>query len=101
MPNPRRYAPPTWPASRGTGGRFAAEQVAGFRWNRWPESAEYALEDVNVFTWPGYDLRPVPDMAGRYGYGFLPPRFFQSIIERFKELRKKRQVAVTSRDDKD
>ena len=44
MPNPRRYAPPTWPASRGTGGRFAAEQVAGFGWNRWPESAEYADE---------------------------------------------------------
>jgi len=42
VPDPRRYAPATWPASRGTGGRIAAEQVAGFDWNSRPESAEYA-----------------------------------------------------------
>ena len=58
MPNPRRYAPPTWPVSRGTGGRFAAEQVAGFGWNRWPESVEYAhsFDPINrnpgILFWP-------------------------------------------------
>ena len=42
MSDPRRYAPVRWPASRGTNGRFAMEQMAAFAWNRWPESVEYA-----------------------------------------------------------
>jgi len=57
------------------------------------------LEDVNVFTWPGYDLRQIPGQAGRYDYGLLPPRFFESIIKRFVELRKGGQIVETSRDD--
>ena len=57
------------------------------------------LEDVNVFTWPGYDLRQISGQAGRYDYGLLPPRFFESIIKRFVELRKGGQIAETSRDD--
>jgi len=56
------------------------------------------LEDVNVFTWPGYDLRQIPGQAGRYNYGLLPPRFFESIVKRFAELRKGGQIAETSRD---
>jgi len=32
-----------WQISRGTGGNFAAVWVAGFTWNRWQVSVEYAL----------------------------------------------------------
>ena len=59
------------------------------------------LDDVNVFGWPGYDLRQVPGHAGRYDYGLLPPKFFEKIVQRFSELRQDEKVASTSRDDDD
>jgi hypothetical protein len=65
----------------------------------WSDASWVVLEDVNVFTWPGYDLRQIPGQAGRYDYGLLPPRFFESIIKRFVELRKGGQIVETSRDD--
>ena len=34
----RRFPFLKWPDSRGTGGRFAVEQVASLPWNRWPIS---------------------------------------------------------------
>jgi hypothetical protein len=36
------------------------------------------LDDFNVFTWPGYDLRPIPGKKDRYHYGFLPPTLFKA-----------------------
>jgi hypothetical protein len=57
------------------------------------------LDDFNVFTWPGYDLRPVPAQKDRYHYGLLPPKLFESIIRKFSELRHQGQAARTSRDD--
>jgi len=59
------------------------------------------LEDVNVFTWPGYDLRQIQGQSGRYDYGFLPPRFFETLVKRFAELREAGRIAATSRDDED
>ncbi|HKW55699.1 MAG TPA: growth inhibitor PemK [Stellaceae bacterium] len=39
--------------------------------------------DLNVFLWPGVDLRPVPNApAGTFDYGFLPPRLFGQIRQR-------------------
>jgi L-asparaginase len=57
------------------------------------------VDDFNVFTWPGYDLRPVPGQKDRYHYGLLPPRLFVDIIRRFSELRRQGGGARTSRDD--
>lgn len=57
------------------------------------------LDDFNVFTWPGYDLRPVPGQQDRYHYGLLPPRLFEDIVRKFSELRRQGQTARTSRDD--
>ena len=57
------------------------------------------LDDFNVFTWPGFDLRPVPGQKDRHHYGFLPPNLFKSIIAKFSELRRQGHVAPTSRDD--
>jgi hypothetical protein len=57
------------------------------------------LDELNVFRWPGHDLRPIPDKGGRYDYGLLSPKFFESIVKKFSELRKERELAHTSRDD--
>jgi uncharacterized protein YifN (PemK superfamily) len=37
------------------------------------------LDEVNQFTWPGYDLRPIPGSKTHYDFGFLPPRLFEKI----------------------
>ena len=56
------------------------------------------LEEVNVFTWPGFDLRPVRKGETRIDYGMLPPKFFEQLIAKFTELHSQGQVAGTSRD---
>jgi hypothetical protein len=44
------------------------------------------LEELNRFTWPGFDLRPIPGRAGEVAYGMLPQGLFaalrQSILAR-------------------
>lgn len=57
------------------------------------------LDELNVFTWPGYDLRPLKDRDGRIDYGFLPPKLFASLIEKFTELDRAAKVDRTSRDE--
>ncbi|PWR21851.1 growth inhibitor PemK [Zavarzinia compransoris] len=50
------------------------------------------LDDLNVFTWPGYDLRPVPGRPGSCVYGLLPAGFMrglqQAFVARFRYLRR-------------
>lgn len=55
------------------------------------------LTEVNEFEWPGYDLRQVPGRPGQFAYGFLPPRLFRDVTERFRALGKTRRVAVVER----
>jgi hypothetical protein len=43
------------------------------------ERSWVVLDDFNEFTWPGFDLCPVPGMPGRYDYGLLPPALFARI----------------------
>ena len=57
------------------------------------------LDDVNVFIWPGYDLRPIKSRGGRIDYGFLPPRLFDQLIEKFKALASQGKIDHTSRDE--
>ena len=40
------------------------------------------VAEGNEFLWPGYDLRKIPN-ADRYDYGFLPPRFFNQVLQAF------------------
>lgn len=51
--------------------------------------------DLNVFEWPGPDLRPArPD--GNFAYGFLPFGLTEKLIEAVKaEVRKGREALVT------
>ena len=54
------------------------------------------VDDLNVFQWPGFDLRPIPGSRDRYEYGFVPPRFFELIKARLIERR--RELSQTRRD---
>jgi hypothetical protein len=63
------------------------------------ERSWVVLNEFNVFTWPGYDLRPIRGKEGRVDYGFLPPRFFDQLIARIQELEKEGDVARTPRDE--
>ena len=40
------------------------------------------VAEGNEFVWPGYDLRKLPH-SDRYDYGFLPPSFFNRVLEAF------------------
>jgi hypothetical protein len=57
------------------------------------------LDEVNLFTWPGYDLRPIRRSSSHVEYGLLPPKFFDRLIAKFSELRAQGKLAVASRDD--
>jgi hypothetical protein len=37
------------------------------------------LDELNRFTWPGYDLRPIPGTKGDYAYGMLPKPIFEAL----------------------
>jgi hypothetical protein len=51
------------------------------------------MDEINDFLWPGYDLRPVPgSRPTRVEYGVLPPRFFNTVRERFLALAEQRRV---------
>jgi hypothetical protein len=56
------------------------------------------LDELNEFTWPGFDLRPVPGKSSRYDYGFLPPALFARIIDRILELRRTGRAVSSPRD---
>ncbi len=43
------------------------------------------VAEGNAFLWPGYDLRKVP-YRDRYDFGFLPPSFFNQILNAFLTL---------------
>jgi hypothetical protein len=55
------------------------------------------LDEFNVFVWPGFDLRPIKGQVGRVDYGLLPPRFFDRLITRIRELDQEGCIARTSR----
>ena len=54
------------------------------------------VSEGDQFVWPGYDLRKARRGDG-YDYGFLPPRFFQSVITAFRAWHKTHKVTLTSR----
>ena len=56
------------------------------------------LDEVNQFSWPGYDLRPVPGSKDRFAYGFIPPKLYDTVIGRILELAAARRVTEVPRD---
>ena len=63
------------------------------------ERSWIVVDEFNVFAWPGFDLRPIKGRGGRVDYGFLPPKFFASVIDRIERLEEDGTVEQTSRDD--
>jgi hypothetical protein len=61
-----------------------------------PQRSWVVVTEGNKFVWPGFDLRKVPGTE-RFDYGFLPPRFFSSVLEGFTAWRKKRKGLLTDR----
>ena len=55
------------------------------------------LDEVNEFTWPGFDIRPVPG-SDRFYYGFIPPRLYDIVIAQLLELAATHRVTEISRD---
>jgi len=55
------------------------------------------VAEGNEFVWPGYDLRKLPH-SDRYDYGFLPPRFFNRVLEAFVDRYRSSRRRVTPRE---
>lgn len=56
-----------------------------------------ALDELNVFVWPGFDLRQIRGQPARYAYGFLPPRFLDRVRDRLRERRLRGQIRAIGR----
>lgn len=44
------------------------------------------LDEVNEFIWPGFDLRPIPGLRDTFAFGFLPPRLFDSLMAKLRDV---------------
>lgn len=55
------------------------------------------LEELNRFTWPGYDLRPIP-ASGDYAYGMLPQPLFEALRKGILDRQAAKALRVQGRD---
>ena len=55
------------------------------------------VAEGNEFLWPGYDLRRRPH-SDRYDYGFLPPRFFNQVLDAFVACHRAGKARLASRE---
>jgi hypothetical protein len=55
------------------------------------------VAEGNEFVWPGYDLRRVRG-GDRFDYGFLPPRYFEKILDAFVTCHQAGNVHTAFRD---
>jgi hypothetical protein len=55
--------------------------------------------DLNRFSWPGVDLRPVAPGSDRYAYGLLPANLYRQLRERILAVARSGAVAITPRTD--
>jgi hypothetical protein len=56
------------------------------------------LDEINEFAWPGFDLRPVPRSRDNFAYGFLPPRLFEQLETKLRDVWREGQGKTTPRD---
>lgn len=60
------------------------------------EKSWIILDELNEFTWPGYDLKMVSE--SKFIYGFLPPKLFDITRTSILDLIIKRRAIKTTRD---
>lgn len=62
------------------------------------ERSWVVVTEANVFEWPGPDLRFVPEQGPESAaYGFLPPRLFRVIRDRFLTVHRARKASLILR----
>jgi hypothetical protein len=61
------------------------------------ERSWIVVAEGNEFDWPGYDLRKI-GRDDRYDYGFLPPRFFDRVLDAFMNWHRAKRTKLTSRE---
>lgn len=58
------------------------------------------VSEANVFTWPGPDLGLVPGKrTASPAYGFLPPKLFRVVRDRFIERARRRRAGLVRRSE--
>ena len=62
-----------------------------------PEPSWVCLDELNVFSWPGYDLRSIPG-TNRIDYGPLPQPLFEQIRHGVLALNRARRIKQVDRD---
>jgi hypothetical protein len=55
------------------------------------------VSEYNVDEWPNGGLAPVPGRPGEFSYGFIPPRLFAQVKEKFLELSEQRRSSGVRR----
>ena len=71
---------------------FATKQRLGLD----DERSFIVTTEVNVFTWPGYDIRPLK--GGRIAYGALPESITRKVIDAILARSRTRSLRQTGRD---
>jgi hypothetical protein len=56
------------------------------------------LDELNRFSWPGYDLRPIPGKIVQYDYGMLPRPLFERLKQGILERRRAKRGRTLDRD---
>jgi hypothetical protein len=62
-----------------------------------PEPSWVCLDELNVFSWPGFDLRVIPG-TGRIDHGALPQPLFERIRDGVVALHRARKLRQSIRD---
>ncbi len=63
------------------------------------EASWIVLTEVNIFTWPGPDLRPAArNEPAKMAFGYLPARFTQKIIDQLRTNHKRGAKTVKRTD---
>lgn len=55
------------------------------------------VSEYNVDEWPNGGLAPLPGRPGVFSYGFIPPRLFAQVKEKFLELSEQRRSSGVRR----
>jgi len=56
------------------------------------------FEELNRFSWPGFDIRPIPGPAGEWHYGMLPQSLFEQLRQGILRRQGERALRVQDRD---
>ena len=56
------------------------------------------FDELNRFTWPGFDLRPPPGRRRRWDYGMLPQPLFEQLRQGILGRQSERTLRVQVRD---